>query len=73
MMKVLSRKLSDGLPDSSTFIFTPPAVRGIGVGGDFRVQVQDRVGRGIRDIEKYTKIIAERAQDRPDFQRLHHV
>lgn len=64
MMKVLSRKLFDGLPDSSTFILTPPAVRGIGVGGDFRVQVQDRVGRGIRDIEKYTKIIAERARGR---------
>ena len=62
MMKVLSQKVAEALPESSTFILTPPAVRGIGVGGDFCAQIQDRTGRGARDIEKYTKIIAERAR-----------
>ncbi len=62
MMKIISQKVSEALPESSTFILTPPAVRGIGVGGDFCAQVQDRTGRGVRDIEKYTKIIAERAR-----------
>lgn len=37
-------------------------MRGIGVGGDFCAQIQDRTGRGARDLEKYTKIIAERAR-----------
>lgn len=51
MIKTISEKLNDELPESSTFILTPPAVRGIGVGGDFRVQVQDRVGLGVRAVE----------------------
>lgn len=42
MMKVLSKKVAEALPESSTFILTPPAVRGIGVGGDFCAQIQDR-------------------------------
>lgn len=62
MIKTISEKLNDELPESSTFILTPPAVRGIGVGGDFRVQVQDRVGLGVRAVEKYTNIIAEKAR-----------
>lgn len=63
MMAAISKKLYEELPDASTFILTPPAVRGIGVGGDFRVQVQDRVGLGVREVEKYTNIIAKRASD----------
>ena len=63
MMAAISKKLDEELPDASTFILTPPAVRGIGVGGDFRVQVQDRVGLGVREVEKYTNIIAKRASD----------
>ncbi len=62
MMAAISKKLNDGLPESSTFILTPPAVRGIGVGGDFRAQVQDRVGLGVHAIEKYTNLIVERAK-----------
>ena len=62
MIKTISEKLNDELPESSTFILTPPAVRVIGVGGDFRVQVQDRVGLGVRAVEKYTNIIAEKAR-----------
>ncbi len=63
MMAAISKKLDEELPDASTFILTPPAVRGVGVGGDFRVQVQDRVGLGVREVEKYTNIIAKRASD----------
>lgn len=63
MMAAISKKLYEELPDASTFILTPPAVRGIGVGGDFRVQVQDKVGLGVREVEKYTNIIAKRASE----------
>lgn len=63
MMGAISKKLYEELPEASTFILTPPAVRGIGVGGDFRVQVQDRVGLGVRAVEKYTNIMAKKATE----------
>lgn len=63
MMKAIGKKLDENLPESSTFILTSPAVRGIGVGGDFRAQVQDRVGLGVRDLEKYTNMIVEKAKN----------
>lgn len=63
MMKAIGKKLDENLPESSTFILTSPAVRGIGVGGDFRAQVQDRVGLGVRDLEKYTNMIVGKANN----------
>ena len=54
------------IPEASTFVLTPPAVNGIGMGGDFKAQVQDRVGLGLEAVEKYTKEIAAKAMARPE-------
>lgn len=40
MMGAISKKLYEELPEASTFILTPPAVRGIGVGGVFGIAEQ---------------------------------
>ena len=53
--------LKKGVPESNSFVLTPPAVNGIGMGGDFKCYIQDRTGRGIADVEKYTRMIAYEA------------
>jgi len=53
-----SEKLRKGVPEALSFLLTPPAVNGIGMGGDFKCYVQDKTGRGISDVEKYTRMIA---------------
>lgn len=54
-------KISKGVLESSSVVLTPPAVNGIGMGGDFKCYIQDIVGRGIGDVEKYTREIAYKA------------
>ena len=54
------------VPEASTFVLTPPAVNGIGMGGDFKAMVQDRMGLGISAVEKYTRMIAAKAMSRPE-------
>ena len=61
VIKQLSYMLVTQVPEASAFVITPPAVQGIGAGGDFKVMVQDRMGLGINMVEKYTRIIAEEA------------
>ena len=58
--------LQKKVPEASTFVLTPPAVNGIGMGGDFKAMVQDKVGLGISDVEKYTRLIAAKAMQRPE-------
>ena len=53
--------LKKGVPESNSFVLTPPAVNGIGMGGDFKCYIQDRTGRGIADVAKYTQEIAYKA------------
>lgn len=50
--------LKKGVPESNSFVLTPPAVNGIGMGGDFKCYIQDRIGRGIEDVANYTREIA---------------
>lgn len=45
---------------------TPPAVNGIGMGGDYKLMVQDRTSHGIKAVEKYTKLIAAKATESPE-------
>ncbi len=54
------------VPEASCFVLTPPAVNGIGTGGDFKAQIEDKVGYGIRAVEKYTKAIAAEAMKYPE-------
>jgi len=66
MVAGLSKKLSQEFPGALVYVLTPPAVNGIGTGGDFKGMIQDRVGLGIEAVEKYTKLVAEKAMERPE-------
>ncbi len=62
----LTKRLNAGLPEASVYVLTPPAVPGLGGGGDFKAMVQDRMGLGIGEVEKYTRLIAQEAMARPE-------
>lgn len=66
MVRILSQKLAIQVPEAVTFVLTPPAVNGIGAGGDFKCMVQDRTDHGIKAVEKYTRLIAEKATQTPE-------
>jgi hydrophobe/amphiphile efflux-1 (HAE1) family protein len=40
------------IPDAMLFVIPPPPVRGIGSGGGFKLQIQDRAGLGLRAIQE---------------------
>ena len=40
-----------GDPDAMVFVLAPPSVPGIGTGGGFKLMIQDRAGRGPREME----------------------
>jgi multidrug efflux pump len=50
-----------GIQDAMLIVIPPPAVRGIGIAGGFRMQVQDRAGTGTpQELERVTgQLIAE--------------
>ena len=58
--------LQKEVPEASCFVMTPPAVNGIGMGGDYKLMVQDRTSHGIKAVEKYTKLIAAKATESPE-------
>ncbi len=66
IMGDLSKRLNAGVPEANVYVLTPPAVSGLGAGGDFKAMVQDRMGLGIAEVEKYTKLIAQEAMARPE-------
>lgn len=39
-------------PEADIYMLTPPPVRGIGSGSDFKMQLQDRVGYGVEELQK---------------------
>ncbi len=60
------RVLSENIMEAECHVMAPPAVPGIGVGGDFKFMVQDRAGLGIGEVEKYTRIMAREASMLPE-------
>ena len=53
--KVLDREILE----ATINVTTPATVPGIGSGSDFKLQVQDRVGLGVFELEKYTNQLIE--------------
>ena len=55
----LRQKVS-GIEDAFVFVIQPPPVRGIGTGGGFKLQVQDKSGAGLQALDDATnQLIAE--------------
>lgn len=59
--KVLDREILE----ATINVTTPATVPGIGSGSDFKLQVQDRVGLGVFELEKYTNQLIEQINALP--------
>lgn len=66
LLAELSYRFAKEVPEAATHVLTPPAVKGIGMGGDFKAMVQDRTTHGIEAVNKYTNLIAAKAMEHPD-------
>lgn len=51
--------------DAAIIVLNPPAIRGIGTGGGFRMQVQDRGGRGYEMLQAATGELVNAARGDP--------
>jgi HAE1 family hydrophobic/amphiphilic exporter-1 len=51
--------------DAMALVIPPPSVPGIGTGGGFKLYVQDRAGRGPRELERVTGQILAATRTRP--------
>ncbi len=54
-----------GDPDAQVLVIPPPPVPGIGTGGGFKLMVQDRAGRGPRELERATQAVLAAANRAP--------
>ena len=51
--------LDEACPEGAVYMMTPATVRGIGGGSDFKLQLQDRVGYGIEELNKQLGIMID--------------
>jgi HAE1 family hydrophobic/amphiphilic exporter-1 len=54
-----------GDPDARVLVIPPPSVPGIGTGGGFKVMIQDRAGRGPRELERAMYAVLGAANQTP--------
>ncbi len=54
-----------GDPDAMVFVLAPPSVPGIGTGGGFKLMIQDRAGRGPREMEAALHAVMGAANQTP--------
>jgi hydrophobe/amphiphile efflux-1 (HAE1) family protein len=53
------------LQDGFIIVIKPPTVQGLGQGGGFKMQVQDRSGLGLRTLEERTQALIAKANQTP--------
>lgn len=52
-------------PDALVLVLPPPSVPGIGTGGGFKLMIQDRAGRGARELERAVHAVMGAASQTP--------
>ncbi|RDU59393.1 efflux RND transporter permease subunit [Helicobacter marmotae] len=52
--------------DAFALVTTPPAIMGLSTVGGFEIYIQDRGGRGIKELEKYTNLLVAEANQREE-------
>ncbi|MEM1295625.1 MAG: efflux RND transporter permease subunit, partial [Verrucomicrobiota bacterium] len=60
------RGATSGIQDAITIVLPPPTVRGLGNGGGFKMQVQDRAGLGYATLEQSTWGLIFAAMQNPE-------
>jgi hydrophobe/amphiphile efflux-1 (HAE1) family protein len=58
------------IPDAAVVVIPPPPVRGLGTGGGFKMQVQDRSGAGLRELQKATDTLVAEARKAPGLTQI---
>lgn len=54
-----------GIDEGLVFVIQPPPVRGIGTGGGFKMQIQDRSGAGLVALQDATNAVIAKARQEP--------
>lgn len=60
------RMATGGIQDAITIVLPPPTVRGLGNGGGFKMEVQDRAGLGYQTLEQSTWGLIMAAMKEPE-------
>ena len=61
IMMEANMKLAGRINEAVVVVLAPPPVNGLGMGGDFKFFVQDKTGRGLAELQRYTQLMAEEA------------
>ncbi len=64
IMAELRKKFAE-IPDAAVVVIPPPPVRGLGTGGGFKMQVQDRSGAGLQELQKTAEAIVAEGRKAP--------
>ncbi|MEM7165134.1 MAG: multidrug efflux RND transporter permease subunit [Planctomycetota bacterium] len=59
------RRRTAGISDAYLFVISPPSVPGIGIGGGFKMQVQDRSGEGVQALNNAAWKLVSAANQEP--------
>jgi len=62
----ISKLINANVKEGTLFVLAPPAVNGIGIGGDFKFYVQDCENIGITEMDKYTKLLMAKINELPE-------
>ncbi len=65
-----AQKRLGSIQEAMAFVVPPPPVRGIGTGGGWKLYIQDRAGRGVRELERVTQEFIARANQDPHVSRV---
>lgn len=58
------------IKDAFILVIPPPAIQGLGTSGGFEMQVEDRGGAGLNELQSAVNELLARAAQRPDLQRV---
>jgi len=61
------RRQFGGIQEAVVFALVPPPIQGLGVGGGFQLQVEDRAGVGLAELQQHVQDIVAAANQSPEF------
>ncbi|MFO0848153.1 MAG: efflux RND transporter permease subunit [Gemmataceae bacterium] len=65
ILRRLSARLAQEVPDAKVALFPPPPVQGLGSAGGYRVMVQDRGDLGARGLEREVNAVLAKLRENP--------
>ncbi len=65
LMFTASKILNENVLEAKINLYTPAVVPGMASGGDFKFQLQDKVGLGVETLEKYAQILIDEIEKLP--------